>query len=90
MVEEMSLLTLLSPSENPTKLTAQERQSHGITKKLPTSISKALEAAAADEDFREALGKEMYTHYLAMKKDEQGMLNELSEKDRRIWLMERY
>jgi hypothetical protein len=36
------------------------------------------------------LGYEIYGHYLAMKRDEQEMLGQMSEKERRVWLMERY
>ena len=77
-------------TENPTKLSEQERQRLGITKKLPASISEALEAAESDEDVSEALGNNIYIHYLAMKKDEQEMLRQMPEQERRIWLMERY
>ena len=80
----------LARTENPTKLSEQDRRSLGIAKKLPASISEALEAATSDHNLSEALGREIYSHYLAMKKDEQEMLNQMSEKERRTWLMERY
>jgi len=62
----------------------------GISKKLPRAIEESLEAIEGDTALRNALGEEIVRHYIAMKKAEQDMLNEMSESKRRVWLMERY
>lgn len=86
----ISSLTRTYDLGNPSKLSTEEREELGITKKLPTSIEQALEAAQKDKVLEEALEPPIYNHYLAMKKAEQDMLNQMPEKERRIWLVERY
>jgi hypothetical protein len=39
---------------------------------------------------QDALGTEVVTHFVTMKKAEQDMLDAMSESERRIWLIERY
>ncbi|KAK3700183.1 hypothetical protein LTR37_016062 [Vermiconidia calcicola] len=75
---------------NPTKLSAQEKEEHGITTTLPRSLDEAIEAAEQDSELEQAMSPGMLKHFLAMKKAEQEMLNEMPEKERRVWLMERY
>ena len=62
----------------------------GISLRLPTTIEESLGVLGGDNALREALGREVVEHYVAMKKAEQAMLNEMSEDKRRVWLMERY
>ncbi len=75
---------------NPTKLSASEKEQLGITTKLPTTIEQAIVAAENDVELHTAMPEGMLKHYLAMKKEEQVMLNEMDDSTRRVWLMERY
>ena len=75
---------------NPTKLSAEQKEELGITKKLPSSIEQALEAAGNDAELEQAMTPGMLKHYVTMKKAEQEMLNAMPEDERRVWLMERY
>ncbi|KAK5173189.1 uncharacterized protein LTR77_003311 [Saxophila tyrrhenica] len=76
--------------KNPTQLSPAEKEDLGITKKLPTTIAEAVEAAENDSELERAMPDGMLKHFLAMKKDEQKMLNEMDDGARRVWLMERY
>ncbi len=77
-------------AENPTALSSDEKIAIGITKKLPTSIDEAIAAAEQDSELEQALPSGVLKHFITMKKAEQAMLGEMSEKDRKVWLMERY
>lgn len=61
-----------------------------MSKRLPKTIEESLGEIEGDNTLREALGDEVVGHYVAMKKAEQEMLNQMSESERRVWLMERY
>ena len=61
-----------------------------MSKRLPKTIEESLGESEGDNTLREALGDEVVGHYVAMKKAEQEMLNQMSESERRVWLMERY
>ena len=76
--------------DNPTKLSSEEKEALGITRKLPTSLKQSVEAADGDTELEQAMSPGVLKHYISMKKAEQEMLNEMPEKDRRVWLMERY
>ena len=67
-----------------------EKEDLGIRTKLPTSIQSAVAAAAVDGQLEQALSPGILKHYISMKQAEQDMLNEMPDKNRRIWLMERY
>jgi len=57
---------------------------------MPTSLSDALEALARDSQLAEMLEGGLVADFLAMKKAEQEMLNEMPGSERRAWLIERY
>jgi glutamine synthetase len=76
--------------DNPSRLSEAERLDLGISTRLPKTIDESLAAIESDTVLKEALGDEVIRHYVAMKKAEQDMLNEMSESKRRVWLMERY
>lgn len=61
-----------------------------MSKRLPKTIEESLGEIEGDNTLREALGDEVVGHYVAMKKAGQEMLNQMSESERRVWLMERY
>jgi glutamine synthetase len=75
---------------NPSRLSEAERLDLGISQRLPKTIEESLGAIEQDTALRNALGDELVRHYVAMKKAEQDMLNEMPENERRVWLMERY
>lgn len=77
-------------TRNPSQMSEEERTNLGIVSKLPASIDKALEAAEKEVALEGIMSKSILKHYLAMKKEEQKMLGEMDEGERRIWLMERY
>ena len=77
-------------AENPTQLSSEEKEALGITLRLPTALIQSIEAADNDTELEQAMSPGMLKHYLAMKRAEQSMLNEMAEDKRRVWLMERY
>jgi glutamine synthetase len=81
---------VLSEAANPARITEEKRSSYGITRKLPSSITEALEALESDEVLTALLPENMVKHYIIMKRAEQEMLSKMSDTDRRIWLIERY
>ena len=77
-------------TDNPSRLSETELQNLGITRKLPTSFDEALAALKRDETLEGALSPNVVKHFVAMKKAEQEMLANMEEKERHVWLMERY
>lgn len=75
---------------NPSQLDEENRATYGIVQKLPASFQAAADALAIDEKMSEALVEVFVKDYLTMKKSEQKMLADMSDRDRRIWLIERY
>lgn len=81
---------LTSVIGNPSQLSDDERSNLGITEKLPTSLWQSMQALQTDDALRHAVGEHVVDHYLAMKKAEQEMFDQMFEADRHVWLMERY
>lgn len=50
----------------------------------------AIKAADEDSELEQAMSPGMLRHYIAMKRSEQEMLNQMPEQELRVWLMERY
>jgi glutamine synthetase len=75
---------------NPSQLSPEQLTSFGVTHKLPTSFSEALEALEHDTQLREMLADGLFRDFISMKKAEQKMLGEMAEGERRVWLIERY
>lgn len=75
---------------DPSTITAKEREELGITKQFPKSISEALGYLEADEQLRHVLGNSAVENYLAVKRAESKMLQEMEPVKRRNWLIERY
>lgn len=75
---------------NPSRLSEAERSVLGISTRLPTTIGQSLESLEGDAALQEALGAQVVSHFVAMKKAEQDMLDAMSESKRRVWLTERY
>ncbi|KAF2166339.1 hypothetical protein M409DRAFT_66787 [Zasmidium cellare ATCC 36951] len=81
---------------NPTKLSEEEKAGLGIVERLPRGFEDALGALEKDvgEVGRMVGGGEgeglLVRNWVAVKKAEQEMLNQMGEGERRAWLIERY
>lgn len=89
-VREGVPLTMGDCLRNPSQLSDEEREGLGIFKKLPASIDAAISAAVVDIELENIMSEGILKHYLTMKREEQNMLGEMSDGERRTWLMERY
>ena len=76
--------------QDPSKITAKEREELGITNQFPKSISEALGYLEADEQLREILSDQTVETYLTVKQAEREMLQKMEPAERRNWLIERY
>ena len=54
------------------------------------SLEQSIEAAKKDTELAEAMSSGMMGHFLSMKQSEQEMLSQMSDDQRRVWLIERY
>lgn len=75
---------------DPSTLTAEEREELGITKRFPGSISEALGDLEADEQLRHVLSEAAVETYLRVKRAESEMLQKMEPEKRRNWLIQRY
>lgn len=75
---------------DPATLTEARRQELGITTRIPSSIGEALAALQSDEELSGRLGKDLVERYVNTKKAEDELLQGMDDKERRIWIMERY
>lgn len=75
---------------NPSRLDEVGRVTYGIEHRLPTSFEEAANALMGDTELKEALADGFVSDYLAMKRSEQTMLAEMDQRERRIFLIERY
>ncbi|KAF2459568.1 developmental protein-like protein fluG [Lineolata rhizophorae] len=75
---------------NPSKMSEQQRSEYGITRRLPASLAEALDRLETDYKFKQLLGGDMVDRYIVMKREEQKMLMDMPEDERRGWLIERY
>ncbi|KAK3685896.1 hypothetical protein B0T22DRAFT_381151 [Podospora appendiculata] len=75
---------------DPAKLTGNDRKELNVTQMLPGSVEEALTALRADEELVELLGAELVDRYTALKEFELNFLGEMTEEERRAWIMERY
>ena len=62
----------------------------GITHRMPRSLREAMEALKRDTTLNEALPVSLVRDYLVMKESERRMMGEMSELERRSFLIERY
>lgn len=75
---------------NPSQLDEDGRRAYGISQKLPASFEEATNALGRDGELVEVLAEGFVRDYLVMKESEQKMLAEMSNEERRVWLIERY
>jgi glutamine synthetase len=71
-------------------MSADQRADYGIERRMPTTIDEALEALEKDSDLKEIMANGLVWDFIAMKNMEQKMLADMPEKERRVWLIERY
>ncbi|KAL9561298.1 hypothetical protein ACKAV7_014708 [Fusarium commune] len=77
-------------TEDPALLSPSERQRLNVQMRLPRSIWEALEALTQDLELCELLGHELVQRYSDVKVAETEMLEEMGEKERWQWIVERY
>lgn len=75
---------------NPSTLDDQGRQHYGIAQRMPASIEESLDALQRDGELNEALPQGLVRDYVSMKEAEGRMLAGMSERERRVFLIERY
>jgi glutamine synthetase len=75
---------------NPSRLSDEQRLAYGIREKMSASIEEAMVALDRDGELREMLAEGLVYDYLAMKRSELEMLGKMDERERRVWLIERY
>lgn len=75
---------------DPAKLTGNDRKELGVKEMLPGSVEEALNALKADEELVGYIGEELVERYVALKGFELDFLGEMTEDERRGWLLERY
>lgn len=75
---------------DPSTITAKEREKLGIKQQFPKSISEALHYLETDQQLRQILSKPVVDTYLATKRGESEMLQKMEAEKRRNWLIERY
>ena len=89
-VIENAKLTIGDCQDDPSHLTSEERLSLGIVKKLPKDLEHSLKALEKNDMLKEWLGNAFVERYLIVKRAEAKMLDEMSEDERREWIIERY
>lgn len=75
---------------NPSQLSERDRAELGIGEKLSTTIDRSLAKLEEDTSLIDIIGPRVVLHYVAMKKAELKMLEDMPVEERHVWLMERY
>jgi glutamine synthetase len=75
---------------NPAHLTETQLDELGITEKMPSSLEQSLQELEKDDVLRRFISSRLIDDYVVMKRTERKMLDEMDEKDRHGWLVERY
>ncbi|KAI0158311.1 hypothetical protein GGR57DRAFT_43208 [Xylariaceae sp. FL1272] len=75
---------------DPAKLDEEERKALGISERFPSKLEEALHALEDDDVMISLLGREVVERYVGVKEGELALLSPMSDKDRRMWVMERY
>ncbi|KAL9085956.1 MAG: hypothetical protein Q9165_007318 [Trypethelium subeluteriae] len=75
---------------NPSKLTAEQRAEYGIHVSMPSELGSALSLLEENSELASLLGEKLVSDYVTVKRTEDTMLAEMSDEERRNWLMERY
>lgn len=75
---------------NPSRLSEEQRKEYGIVTRLPRTIEESLSALEEDAVLEKVLSPGITKDFVAMKREEQKMLDQMPEDARRVWLIERY
>jgi glutamine synthetase len=75
---------------NPAQLTEAQLDELGIISKMPTSIEQSLQQLEKNDVLKRIMGSRLIDDYVVMKRAEKKMLDEMNEKERHAWLIERY
>jgi glutamine synthetase len=89
-VESKKQMVVKDCTMNPAQLTEAQLDELGIINKMPNSIGQSLEELETDEMVRRVMGSRLIDDYVVMKRAEKEMLDEMDEKERHAWLVERY
>jgi glutamine synthetase len=77
-------------TEDPAKLSQEERRKLGIDSMFPKDLNEALAALKADKELTGLLGPEFVQRYIVSKTAELEFLDPMTAEDRRRWVLERY
>ncbi|KAF5020673.1 hypothetical protein F66182_7307 [Fusarium sp. NRRL 66182] len=77
-------------TKDPAVLSSSDRERLNISARLPRSIKEALEALAQDTELNGLLGSALVHRYAEIKKAETDILEKMGDKERSLWIMERY
>lgn len=75
---------------DPASLTENDRRELNVEEMLPLSLDEALAALGEDEELIGLLGEELVERYVAVKEAETKFLADLTEEQRREWIIARY
>ncbi|KAI8939645.1 hypothetical protein NX059_003404 [Plenodomus lindquistii] len=75
---------------NPSTLDEEGRKHYGVVQKLPRTLQEALDALERDVPLNEAMSHGLVQDYVVMKESEIKMLGGMGERERRVFLIERY
>jgi glutamine synthetase len=89
-VESKKQMIVKDCTTNPAHLTEAQLDELGIVNKMPTSIDQSLGQLEKDDMVRRFIGSHLIDVYVVMKRAEKEMLDEMNEKERHAWLIERY
>lgn len=89
-VETKKQMVAKDCTTNPAHLTQVQREELGIVNKMPTSLDESVLQLEEDEMLKRYLNEKLINDYVVMKRAEKEMLDEMNEKERHAWLIERY
>lgn len=75
---------------DPSLLSLEQLKLLGIETRLPRGLNESLAMLERDQVLVRALGRGVVEDYLAVKRAEMEMLARMGERERRVWLIERY
>lgn len=92
-VEQRVQMKMRDCLENPAELSEEARGAMGIVRRLPQCLGEALDALGGlggGRLLKRDGGVRLCEDYVVMKRAEMSMLGEMTEEERRVWLIERY
>lgn len=89
-VEAGTRMEMKDCTGNPARLTEAQRAEIGITKRMPASLEESLQHLETAEVLKQYMSAQLVDDYVVMKRAEKQMLDEMDEKERHAWLVERY